>query len=386
MKCPYCGKEIAPDAQFCRYCGKEIEYGGRRRVYGRRYGCFFKKLPILIAAIVLVVLAAAAVIYFTQFYDREELSDGVQSVEKIGNTSGNLACGGRIAQQGEWIYYSSGDAIYKTKDMAEKGEKLFATNDAYAMNVVGNWVYYISSSWNDVYAIQTDGSVSNQMSAGYNCVEVIATEKYLVLQVADREEYLRTGYSRGDIYKYPIEDGEEVELLVQGECELIGMQDGFIYYTEGVDNRDLYRIDLNGRRQEIIIRDFSSYSTVVVEDGWIYGAVPNDDEKDAMISRINIETGERQSLYATCASQSDWEFSLNVKNDWIYFQEIVIDYDAGEVDYFIAKIRTDGTEHSRLCSVEDITEPTVLDKGVYIREFDYDEEWGKTTFTWKQIM
>lgn len=77
---------------------------------------------------------------------------------EYGNDFSNLSQfsspSGRMAKQGEWIYYYSQGGLYK-KQGDEAEIYIASANDAYSLNVVGDWIYYKEGE--NVYKIRTDG-------------------------------------------------------------------------------------------------------------------------------------------------------------------------------------------------------------------------------------
>lgn len=78
------------------------------------------------------------------------------------NTSGNICNFGYYAVQGNWVYYSNfddGGRLYKMKIDGTRSQKLCDDNVKF-INVVGDWVYYLSYNNDKSYInkIKTDGS------------------------------------------------------------------------------------------------------------------------------------------------------------------------------------------------------------------------------------
>ena len=93
---------------------------------------------------------------------------GMQEVEQAepeeeirGNSVGNIANGGLVARQGDWIYYrnsSDGYKLYKVKTDGSGREKI-NDDSSWFINVVGDWIYYVNADDGyKLYKVKTDGS------------------------------------------------------------------------------------------------------------------------------------------------------------------------------------------------------------------------------------
>jgi len=67
-------------------------------------------------------------------------------VKIAGNTSGNIANWGFVAQQGEWIYYCNSDEkLYKVKtDGSSKTLIPISDDEPRYINVVNDWIFYLN--------------------------------------------------------------------------------------------------------------------------------------------------------------------------------------------------------------------------------------------------
>ena len=88
----------------------------------------------------------------------------IKAVNERGNTIGNIANYGMIAQQGDWIYYSNqsdGEKLYKIKTDGTNKQKLDDEGNSYSINIAGDWIYYVKclgGTYEKFYKIKTDGT------------------------------------------------------------------------------------------------------------------------------------------------------------------------------------------------------------------------------------
>ena len=80
-----------------------------------------------------------------------------KNINTYGNSIGNLNNGGWAAGQGDWVYYSAFDALYKMKSDGSETKKIL-DKSVHQMNVVDDWIYFMLNFKDNVYRIKTDGS------------------------------------------------------------------------------------------------------------------------------------------------------------------------------------------------------------------------------------
>lgn len=104
-----------------------------------------------------------AVQVFSKGYIKTRNSDSKKKLnelkEKIsGNTPGNIANGGKVARQGEWIYYSNyAEKLNLFKIKADGTSKARLNNvESRYINVIDDWIYYVEPD--GIYKIHIDGS------------------------------------------------------------------------------------------------------------------------------------------------------------------------------------------------------------------------------------
>jgi hypothetical protein len=107
------------------------------------------------------VVAAIALAVF--FGGDNEHSDGTG---EAGNTVGNIANGGIVAQSGDWVYYvnyDDGESLYRIRTDGTERTKL---NDDWStgINVVGDWVYYQNYDDDSLYRIRTGGTERTKLN------------------------------------------------------------------------------------------------------------------------------------------------------------------------------------------------------------------------------
>lgn len=142
-------------------------------------------------------------------------------VNTRGNTIGNLANTGLVAQQGDWIYYRNtalNNKLCKIKT-DDTGKVKLTDDEVYYINVIGNWVYYVNGS------------------------------------------------DKGKAYKVRT-DGTERTKLNDDECKSMTVTDGWIYYVNITDNSTLYKIKTDGSNRTKLNDAQSTFP--IPMDGWIY--------------------------------------------------------------------------------------------------------------------
>ena len=245
-------------------------------------------------------------------------------INKVGNLPGNLSNLGLIAQQGNWVYFFSrvpDTGIYKAMPDLETALQKICDDDAYSINVVGEWVYYIERISSKLYKINTDGK---------NKTLVIDTPcQYVVIN--DNWIYYWTGYRGGEttsykLYKRKITTADSIFL-----CEIntlaipFTVDDNYIYYSSLDYNsrafHTLWRINLDGSNKTQLITAKSYNPTAY--GGWIYFI----DEDLIGFYDINLYKGKRK-LWRIKPDGSSMEniigdsiFCFNIIDNYIYYMD-----------------------------------------------------------------
>lgn len=275
MYCPKCGTNNEDNNSFCKSCGNilkaaaavESAPAGIANTVNSTVSKKTKRFPA--AAIVVLALAFAAVC-IAGAYTLVKMGSNSLAVDgpvnTRGNTIGNIANGGFVAQQGKWIYYRNTTIdckLYKIKT-DDTGETLLNDDKSKYINVIGEWVYYVNESdGGKIYRIKTDGKDRTRLN----------TDKSNALNVLD----------------------------------------GWIYYVNQTDNKKLYRITTDGKNRTKINDSKSAYP--IVMNGWIYYI---NESKDKEVSKVKTDGSGGMILCgkggASCLNLSGGTLYFN--NDW----------------------------------------------------------------------
>jgi len=218
---------------------------------------------------------------------------------EIGNTAGNINIGGYFAQQGDWIYYTNGQALHKRRTDGSEKTLLTGYCNSY-INVVGEWVYF---STGYLSRIRTDGTGESRLTDMNN--DQYINGQYIT--VVSDWIYYRNENDNYSIYKIRT-DGSENTKLNDESIHYINVEDGWIYYTNTNDGC-IYRIRTDGG-DRTKLSDFSVGDLQVI-DGWMYGSAPNE------IFKMRIDGSERTKIRDI--GNSGYFAVFNVSGKWIFY-------------------------------------------------------------------
>ena len=262
----------------------------------------------------------------------------------MGNTAGNISNMGLAAEWGGWIYYSdmSGRGyLCRAKD--GEAEVLTQDNCSY-LNVLDGWVYYRNDSDSGaMYRIRTDGTQREKLVTG-DCSYITVTEDwiyYIAYVSADKTGHLmrlRTDLSgakqtlnedckrmaldgdwiyyldgaNANLYKIQTDGRGRALVTDQDVCYALNVEDGWIYYQNGVDGDTLYRIRPDGTGREQVLAQDTEYLNV--SGGWVYYALDvGDTEEGSELWRVRTDGSGAEKLADTSCLR------LNVAGGWLYF-------------------------------------------------------------------
>jgi hypothetical protein len=245
------------------------------------------------------------------------------AVKIAGNTSGNIANWGFVAQQGEWIYYCNSDEkMYKVKtDGSSKTLIPISDDEPRYLNVVNDWIFYLNvgqknNNLQKIYKIKTDGTdrtlISNDISKR---LSVEGDWIYYVNRSEGEKIYKVKTDGTG---RTPVSDQAAYDINIAGD---------WVYYNFR-ENYNLYRVKTDGTGGTLISND-NAYHFNVVGD-WIY-YFGND-----KLYRIKTD-----GTNSTLLSDKILINGISIAGDWIYYQ------DNFQKNNFY-KIKTDGTEITKI--------------------------------------
>lgn len=180
-----------------------------------------------------------------------------------GNSNSNVVYGGRIAKDGEWLYYSL-DSINLQQNsigickMKSDGSNFSALiNDwSKCFNIGADYLYYIKThdGWvsGDICRIKKDGTEEKKLLEGeYINLLLIGNKLYFTSMSEDNYAY--------KLYRMNI-DGTQKELFMQERCDANFLySNGFIYAVIPIERKNgsidvtLSKININDSKQRKII-------------------------------------------------------------------------------------------------------------------------------------
>ena len=156
---------------------------------------------------------------------------------------------GRLAKQGDMFYIASTSGIFKTKDF--KSLVKISEVDAFRLNVVGNWLYYVNKE--KIYRMKTDGSKNKLLYEGQTDYGITS------LQVYSDTIYFIDYYDH-HLYSIYIEGGKATR-LTDDLVSNFYLVNAYIYYTtaEFDDNalttKELKVMTTSGKNSTILLKN-----------------------------------------------------------------------------------------------------------------------------------
>ena len=246
----------------------------------------------------------------------------------VGNTPSNSAQWGRVAQQGNWVYYSdskNGYALYKMKTDGSNKQKL-ADGVVLGINVLGEWVYYCDTNYysSDVglYKIRIDGTKKTKLNEKIN---------YFV-HVADGWIYTSNPFGDGRIYKCKL-DGTETTVVCKDKCKDILVSGKWIYYNTR-ESTTVYKIRTDGTNKTTVDKITSHElglfgDTLISTESHTYFKINTNGSGFTKIYKYNV-----QKSY------------INVYNGWVYFLEFDFTGDKDTSAFY--KMKYDGSQKTKI--------------------------------------
>jgi len=229
-----------------------------------------------------------------------------RAVNTVGNTSGNLANGGLVAQQGDWIYYVSFDGKNNTLNKIKtdgKGKKTLLYGNIFYVSVVGDWIYYscgyLDEGSGSIGRVKTDGSKNQTL---LNVTNYVSNREFNVV---------------GDWIYYIYDESPGYDRIMKMK-------------TDG------------SAREELFSTESSNIYTINVVGDWIYysfyaGNYPY----YTYIGKVKTDGSDNPQLVAQNTSTA-----FNVVGDWVYYSS----YSSTQDIDTLSKIKTDGTSHLNIIS------------------------------------
>ncbi len=298
---------------------------------------------------------------FTPDYASED------EVNTEGNSAGNLAnatiignesCGGLVATQGDWVYFSRIDenfALYKMR-MDGSGLVRLGSNRGCSLSVLGDWIYFVDlDNGNMPYRMRTDGSLKTRIADDFSTFIAVTGDwlyynngyfgyykvqtdgmgktwlrfKWITkLYVSGEWAYCYEPYWTGDGGFYRIStgdsnanDGEDPQYLVDKRL-LIGycIQDDWAYYIIAEDDCAVHRVRTDGSGDEVVFQGDERLTALNIAGDKLIVSAGVYTEGDGIVVGgkllvLNAESGE------TLQRLDQHTEVICTGGDWVYFTE-----------------------------------------------------------------
>jgi len=262
-----------------------------------------------------------------------------------GNTAGNINSYGIATFQGERIFYSTHEGIFRMNADGSDNIRI-STLTGVGLNAVGEWLYFVSGNpaTDDavIYRMKTNGTEAQILLRGFNPEYVTVYDGWIYFSDA-------TDKSKMSVFRVAT-DGKKLERLNNFESYFLNIVDDWIYFINGDSEWRVYRMRLDGKGTERV-SDLESDFINVIGD-WIVFIYEDEDERaDMHIFAVNIL--DKDIKFRINGEASD---GLNVAGDYIFY----IEYDD---NYSIYRIDFSGNNRAKL---NDIVSMNINVAGDYI--------------------
>jgi hypothetical protein len=278
-----------------------------------------------------------------------------QTVEGVGNTCGNIANLGAVAEKDGKLYYQNSDDGLKIYCSDKNGKNPVKVNDntSYFINTVDDWIVYANADDDfHIYKVHYDGSENTKLNDAMS---------YYV-SVVDNEIYYSDWSNDFKLTKMSL-DGTDSTVISEDKAYYVNVYDGRVYYSDYSSYATVCSVDLNGDDKRELTNAGCLY--VVADGDWIYFSATKTTEDSETkgagpLCRVKRDGSVTQMLVeGYCAD-------INVYEDKVYYTDIE--------QKKICRANTDGTEQEVLADVDGMYLNAAYNKLYYL---DYDADSDK---------
>ena len=225
----------------------------------------------------------------------------VASEGELGNTPGNIANGGAVAENENFFFWATlgeGKLYKSTKDFSES-QKLFEGMQGIAeINVADGYIYFTDGVGGYLRKMTIDGEKRGVLASS-RVENVIVSGERIYYKTFEME------YDKEKVYSCDLNGRSRIclaknisQFCVDGET---------IYYTRRDDGHSLWSMDISGKNN----RKLNSEYTIgpIFDDKYIYYTVAES---------FNIFRMDKETLQADCINDESCA-SINIYGDWIYY-------------------------------------------------------------------
>ncbi|MCL2019472.1 MAG: DUF5050 domain-containing protein [Oscillospiraceae bacterium] len=249
----------------------------------------------------------------------------------MGNTPGNTANGGSLAESDGWVYYEMHRKLYKMRTDGSELQILYDDLNPSYINVVDDWLYCVGFQ-NSNYAIikmRTDGTESETFNYGGTIDQMSVVGDWIYFSDGAAMEIVQ---NYGAMYKVRTDFTDFTEIYEVRHFNMLVYED-WVYYinladAETTHSRNIYRVNTEGEEVQLLNTDKAA--RFIISGDYIYYV--NMDDYNTLY-RINLDGSGREKLdldYSSHYFLTHSALDFNVSGNWIYYYyrgDIVINYD-----------------------------------------------------------
>ncbi len=254
--------------------------------------------------------------------------------------------GGLLTWQGDWIYLARPDedfAIYKLRADGSGYQRLGEVSGS-SLNVVGEWLYYLSIQDSCPCKMRTDGSMNTKI-IDEECSFLSVSGEWMYYG-GDRLYKMRTDGSEktglteeltifpcvsGDWVYYCIKsetgglwrvsvDGGDPQQVAQGFIQTYCVADDWVYYVDQRNWSNLWRARTDGTDAEVILPFDFRITTINVADNVLYMSINvTNEEQDGFIAGAEIVSLDIETLEKLQSIEADTEPLCTGPGGMLYF-------------------------------------------------------------------